>query len=345
MEKLFNRSKLNPILKPNPRSPWQSEQVYNPGALYEKGEFHLFYRAVGEAWVSKIGHAVSSDGENFSCEAKPLFEPETVLEKNGIEDPRICKIGKEYFLTYNAYDGDTARLCSAISGDRKSWGRQGEMLPDWDAGKAKSFSVSWDAAHNKSVHRNKWVKSGAIFPQLINGRFYMLFGDRNIWLASSDDGRRWTPVWEPLVKPRPGRFDGIHVETGPPPIKTAKGWLALYHGINKKIVYHLGCLLLDLNDPAKIVYRSEVPIFEPEMSYELSGIVDILPGGKAAMETMAEEELKQYVEKAKNDDTMPSVIFCCGAVVVGDTLRIYYGAGDTVICTATARLTDILKAP
>ncbi|MCU0679507.1 MAG: hypothetical protein MUC28_03635 [Planctomycetes bacterium] len=344
MEKIFIRAKNNPILRPDPHSPWQSGQVYNAGALFENKEYHLFYRAVGEAWVSKIGYAKSTDGENFICESKPLFGLETEIEKNGAEDPRVSRVGENYYLTYNAYDGDTARLCSAISGDLKTWARQGEMIPDWDAGKAKSFSVSWDSAHNKSTHRDKWVKSGAIFPQLINGRFYMLFGDRNIWLASSDDGRRWAPVWEPFVKPRPGFFDGIHVEAGPPPIKTDKGWIMLYHGINNNIVYHLGLILLDANDPTKIIHRSVKPVFEPEMSYELSGLVDILPGGKVAMETMAEEELKQYVEKAKNDNTMPSVIFCCGAVVVGDILRIYYGASDTVICTATAKLGDILEA-
>jgi len=323
--------------------PWRSSQVYNPGALFENGKYRLFFRALGQAWVAKIGYAESTDGENFICSKHPILEPETEKEKNGIEDPRITKIDDTYYLTYNAYDGDTARLCSAVSRDFKNWERRGEMAPVWEAGRAKSFTVSWDKAQADSTHRNQWIKSGAIFPERIGGKFYMIFGDRNLWLATSKNGKIWEPAWEPFIRPRPGYFDQIHVEAGPPPIKTRDGWLVLYHGIDDHIVYRLGGILLDLDDPRKIVRRTDKPLFEPEMSYELSGIVDILPGGLSALETMNEEELKEYVKRAKDDKAMPSVIFCCGAVVVNDILRIYYGAGDTVICTATAKLKDVLK--
>ena len=340
----FQRSKKNPILAPDKSVPWRSSQVYNPGVIYEDGKYRMFFRALGQAWVSKIGYAESDDGENFVCAKHPVFEPETEREKNGVEDPRIVKIGGTYFLTYNAYDGDTARLCSAVSGDLENWKRRGEMVPSWDAGKARSFIVSWDKAQTGSTHKNEWIKSGAVFPEKIDGKYYMIFGDRNLWLATSDDGKEWTPVWEPFIRPRPEFFDGLHVESGPPPVRTKNGWLVLYHGADDHIVYRLGCLLLDLNDPRKILHRAEKPLFEPETSYELSGIVDILPGGLSAMETMGEEELKAYVERARADKAMPGVIFCGGAVLTGDTLRIYYGASDTAICTATAKIEDVLRA-
>jgi predicted GH43/DUF377 family glycosyl hydrolase len=341
---IFQRSVKNPILKSDPSVPWRSSRVYNPGVIFEGGKYRLFYRAQGQAWVSKIGCAESDDGENFICGKHPLLEPETDREKNGVEDPRITKIDGAYYLTYNAYDGDTARLSLAVSRNLENWERRGEMVPSWEAGRAQSFVVSWDKAQVGSTHKNQWIKSGAVFPEKIRGKYWVLFGDRNLWLASSADGVKWEPVWEPFIRPRPGRyFDSIHVEMGPPPIKTKDGWLVLYHGANDRIVYRFGFLLLDLTDPGKILYRSREGIFEPEMSYELAGIVDILPGGAAAMETMSEEELKKYIEQAKDDKTMPSVIFCCGAVLAGDILRIYYGASDTVICTATAKLDDILS--
>lgn len=340
---MFERSLKNPILKPNKKIPWESFKVYNPGAWYENNEYHLFYRAVGKAWITKIGYAKSKDGENFIRNKKPILGPETDIEIGGVEDPRIVKIENKYFMSYTAFDRVVPRLCLATSKDLKKWQRHGEMIPNWDFTKAKGFVVRWGKARLNPIARKKWIKAGGIFPEIINGKYWMLFGDRNIWLANSQDGIHWQPIWEPFIRPRPGNyFDNTHIEMGPPPIKTKKGWLVLYHGINDKIVYRIGFLILDLKDPAKILFRNEKSVFEPEEPYEFSGIVDILPGGFDAMETMNKDELKQYIQKAKDDRTMPNVIFCCGAVVVNDILRIYYGASDSVICTATSELDNIL---
>ena len=319
MKQLFARSKLNPILRPNPKNAWEALKTYNCGALYDYGKYHLFYRAVGENGVSALGYAASEDGENFIRQNTPLMTPEGELEKCGVEDPRLTKVGDKYCLTYTAYDGDTARLCSAVSPDLKAWERQGEMIPNWNAGRAQSFTVSWDRAQTASTHRDKWLKAGAIFPRLIGGRFHMIFGDRHLWLASSGDGRHWEPVWEPFLRARPGDFDQIHVETGPPPLEIKDGWLVLYHGIGRDMVYRLGYLILDKNDPRRIIRRSKEPVFAPETDYELSGTIDL------------------------TDDDRPKVIFSCGATIVEDFLRIYYGAGDTTVCTATAKLADVLE--
>jgi predicted GH43/DUF377 family glycosyl hydrolase len=340
---MFVRSRNNPILKPNKNIVWRANKVYNPGALIKNGIYHLYYRAAGRAWITRLGHAVSKNGEEFKSEIHPIFSPEIKIEKNGVEDPRIVKIKNIYYMTYTAFDGIMARLCLATSGDLKTWQRHGEMIPNWDFTKAKGFVVKWGKARLNSIARKKWIKAGGIFPEIINGKYWMLFGDRNIWLANSQDGIRWQPVWQPFIKPRKGNyFDNIHVEMGPPPIKTKEGWLVLYHGINDKIVYRIGFLILDLKNPSKILFRCEKPIFEPEELYELSGIIDILPGGFSAMETMEKTELDAFIQKLKDDNTMPNVIFCCGAVVVNGILRIYYGASDSVICTATAKLDKIL---
>ncbi len=343
---MFARSNSNPILKPNTKNEWESFKVYNPGAFYEDGVYHLFYRAMGKNWISSIGHAVSGDGENFERSKSPLLA--SPHNSYSIEDPRVTKIKDKYFLTFTRYDKLNVTLNLATSTDLKNWNVHGEMIPSWDFKKASGFLVDWDPAQVEAEKNleasHKWCKAGGIFGEIIGDKYWMLFGDRHIWLANSDDGITWNPIWEPFIKARgKNYFDEEHIEMGPPPIKTSKGWLVLYHGVNDKIVYRLGFMLLDLNDPTKILYRSKDAIFEPQESYELKGIVDILPGGSKAMEKMNTEELAEFIQRYEEKDKMPRVAFVNGAVLVGDTLRIYYGASDSVICTATANISAILN--
>ena len=341
----FTRSRKNPILKPFPNHKWESFKVYNCGAIYENNKYHLFYRAVGKgnSWHSSIGYAVSDNGEVFTRFKKPLLYPKKPFEKLGVEDPRITKVDNTFFMTYTAYDGDCARLGLATSSNLKSWIRHGVMLKKWNLIDAGGFVVEWDEARKNSKIAPELSKAGVIFPEVIGGKYWMLFGDSNIWLATSNNGLTWRAGPKPFLRPRKGNhFDSVHVEMGPSPIKTEKGWLVLYHGIDKKIYYRIGFLLLDLNNPSKILYRSDNPIFEPEESYELKGIVDILPGGLKALQKMNKAKLKKFLEAADKTGRMPKVTFCCGATLVGDALRIYYGASDTFICTATASLKNIL---
>ncbi len=94
MNNLFTRSKLNPILIPNPKNWWEDKKLYNPGVIYHNEKYHLFYRAVGsgENWKSSIGYAVSADGENFQRFNEPIITGIDESEKRGLDDPRITKI-------------------------------------------------------------------------------------------------------------------------------------------------------------------------------------------------------------------------------------------------------------
>jgi len=322
---LFIRSENNPILRPNKAHPWESQKVYNCGTVYKNNQYHLFYRAVGfdPNWHSSIGYAVSDDGINFKRFGKPLLSSESEFEKKGLEDPRATKIGNIYYMSYTAYDGNSARLFLVTSKDLKIWKRHGKMISNWDFEKAGGFIINWDPAQQTEIAKKEWCKAGGIFPELIDNKYWMIFGDRNLWLASSDDGVRWVPIWKPFVKPRKDCFDSAHVEMGPPPVRTDRGWLILYHGVDWEVVYRLGFLLLDLKDPTRILYRSEKSIFSPKELYELKSEIDLLPG-------------------TTKIDKNPKVIFCCGAASVGNDLRIYYGAGDSFICTAVAKLDKIL---
>src|SRR3989344_7913741 len=245
---MFERSKYNPILKPNPVNSWEESKLYNPAVIYENGLYHLFYRAMGKSWISSIGYAVSEDGESFTSFSKPILKAEYEYETRGCEDPRIVKIGNTYFMTYTAYDGITARLSLATSNDLKAWQKHGNILKNWDLTK----SLSWpqyvlELVKTKFHIKKDWCKAGAIFPEIIMGKYWMLFGDNKIWLANSDDGIHWQPIQKPLLTARQcDYFDGYFVEMGPAPIKTELGWLVLYHGIKKirkSVVYSIGFLM------------------------------------------------------------------------------------------------------
>jgi predicted GH43/DUF377 family glycosyl hydrolase len=115
-----------------------------------------------------------------------------------------------------------------------------------------------------------------------------------------------------MISPRPGMWDSRKVGISGPPIKTAQGWLLLYHGISDSGAYRVGAALLDSKDPTIVLARTALPIFEPEQDYELSGVI-------------------------------PNVVFPCGSVKRGDKLFVYYGGADTVTCVATTKISSILK--
>jgi len=126
-----------------------------------------------------------------------------------------------------------------------------------------------------------------------------------------------------LVGPRSGEiWDGVKVGAGAQPLKTRDGWLLIYHGVDRRSVYRLGVLLVEGEDPGRVIYRSPNPVLEPREPYEVG------------------EEGCQ----------VPNVVFTCGAVPKDhkeilepqDEILIYYGAADTVICVATAKVGELI---
>ncbi|MES2436593.1 MAG: hypothetical protein V4519_01150 [Patescibacteria group bacterium] len=350
MKNIFNRSSLNPILPPT--SEWW--KVYNPGAvLDEQGIIHLYPRVVKkeEDWHSRIAHATSTDGEHFTWDSNLILERENSFEKRGLEDPRVVEIDSTYYMAYAAYDGKHVQLHTAIATNPYGpWQRQGEALPGFNFFAHGAKMVKWE--HGKPVEKTVtkrgeyWSKSGTYFPQKINDEYVMLFGEYYMWLATSQDGITFHSDEKPFITPRKGTkyFDNTFIETGPQPILTEKGWLVLYHGIDEAFRYQLGFMILDKDNPRNILYRSDESIFGPQEDYEVGdALIDVIPGGVDAMSTMDDNELKSFYKKARDENIMPQVTFCPGIIVQDGIVRIYYGAGDTSICTAWARLEDILK--
>ena len=161
-------------------------------------------------------------------------------------------------------------------------------------------------------------KDCAIFEEKIGGKYYCLhrpsgidLGGNFIWQASSLDLIHWGHH-KCVLQTRPGMWDCARIGAGAAPIKTKEGWLEIYHGADFNNRYCLGAVLFDLNDPSVVLARSVEPILQPEADYELTGFFG-------------------------------NVVFTNGHIVDGDTVYLYYGASDEVICGATFSISQILS--
>jgi len=245
-----------PILKPRKEVTWEKDTVFNAGAIYDNGKFHLLYRAVahnpGDRNRSSIGYAWSEDGIHFDRLNEPVLRSNEVTEEaQGVEDPRVTKIGDTYYMLYTAYDLKRTQVAMASSIDLIHWRRHGVVIS------------------NELFGNNK---DAALFPEKIRGRYCMMHRpDPDIYLAFSDDLHNWT-VHVCLMKPE-FEWEVTKIGGGAQPIRTENGWLIIYHGVDKDMWYRLGIALLDLEDPAKVVKRQPEWILQPEADWELKGDV------------------------------------------------------------------------
>ncbi len=268
---------------------WEEKDVFNPAAVVRNNKVYLLYRAedtLGKyAGTSRIGLATSTDGLHFTKHPEPVFYPANDSLKiyeweGGVEDPRIVETpdGK-YVMTYTSYDGNVARLMLAFSDDLMKWEKYGPVL--------------------QGKYKNTWSKSGAIIAkqkgssivaEKINGKYWMYFGDTDLFMASSDDLVHWIPVeqdghLQKVLQPRPGYFDSRLVESGPYALVREQGILLLYNGMNLEKVgdpnitgsaYCAGQALFDLDDPTVLINRLEENFLRPEKPYETTGQINLV---------------------------------------------------------------------
>jgi len=279
--------------------PFPCNTVFNAGSAKLGNEYILLMRVEDLAGRSVFALARSEDGYHFHVEPTPAMVPGTEepfrsYERRGIEDPRITQMGDEYYIMYTAYSRYGARLALAKTKDFKDFERLGLI----------------------SQPENK---DGALFPRKIKGRYVRLDrpyggGVGNMWVSYSDDLLHWGDS-EICMTTRAGYWDQDRIGACAPPIETEHGWLEIYHGVKNTSggpIYRMGAVLLDLDNPAKILCRSAVPILTPREYYERVGDIG-------------------------------NVVFSCGAILEDDgKLRIYYGAADTCICIGFANLSDIV---
>jgi predicted GH43/DUF377 family glycosyl hydrolase len=327
---MLKRYTNNPIISGDPESKWYPKKAYNGTVVKHDGIYYMLFRGVGEDWISRILLASSEDGINFKINPDPVIFPENPWEEKGCEDPRMVYVNDKYWTTYTAFDGTTGRAAIASSYDLHNWKKHSLMFPQIIHPQRENLPGDWS-------------KAAAIVPEAVNGKYYLLFGDNHIWPAISDNLVHWQPISIPVLSPRKDFFDAAYLEMGAPPIRTEKGWLVLYHGIDNfsdKRIYRLGAALLNINDPMEVIWRCSKPILEPEEKYETIGYADLVPGGYQTLRSMSEADIYKMAE----NNLLPKSVFCCGAILENGLVRLYYGAGDTRICTATIDLETILSS-
>ena len=291
----FCRLANDPVLSPTGAG-WESAGTFNPAVIRRDGKVIMLYRAQDAKGTSRIGYAESADGIHFVKRAEPVLVPETDYEEDGgVEDPRLVEIGGVHYLTYTGYNKKDAQLCLAVSRDLLHWERKGILLP--------AYQGNWNAG---------WTKSGAILKEKINGKYWMYWlgtaADHTdqMGLSYSSDLTHWTEATEkPVLPKRPGKFDSRVVEPGPPPVLTSDGIVLVYNGADEKLVYRTGLAVFDRQDPRKVLYRSETPLFAPELEWEKVGQV-------------------------------PNVVFVEGLVTDKDRYLLYYGGADKYVGVAAA---------
>lgn len=254
------------------------------------------FRYKNKGYLTTLSHlrlAWSQDGVNFKINEKPTIEGETIYETFGVEDARVTKIENKYYITHTAVSENG--VCVAL-----------RETTDWL--NFKNYGIIFPP-HNKDC---------VLFPEKINGKYYalhrpsgILLGGNFIWISSSSDLIHWGNH-SVLVKTRDDMWDSERVGACGVPIKTEKGWIVIYHAADDKSRYCVGALLLDYENPEKVISRCSEPFMEPTQEYEKKGFFG-------------------------------NVVFTNGHIIKGDELIIYYGAADKYVCGGKVKISDILS--
>lgn len=307
----LERYRKNPIMLPRPEHAWESKGVFNPGALEIDGVVHIVYRAVSDDDTSVLGYAQSRNGFRLTKRfPTPIYVPRAPFEQkhapgnSGCEDPRLTRFGDTIFMFYTAVDAASPPRVAMTT----------ISVEDFVALHFDRFSSPVLISPP-----NIDDKDACLFPEKIGGKYVMLHRiqpaiDINFLDDLHFDGQEKLLTHQPFVFPRRGMWDSRKIGINTIPLKTAKGWLVLYHGVSEYDGhYRVGALLLDLEHPERVLGRSRHPLFSPEMEYERVGVV-------------------------------PNVVFPCGLIVRKNKLIVYYGGGDRVIGVASLHLPKLLKS-
>lgn len=314
----FRRDPHNPLLSPEPTHLWEAMASFNGSIVKNENLYHLFYRALSKQteidgkklMLSSVGYAKSENGTNFT-DRTPLITPAEPWERYGCEDPRATFIEGTYVIFYTALSEfpptpQGIRIAVALSKDLKTITERHLVTP---------FNA----------------KAMTLFPEKINGKYaailtahtdmppskigYATFDtleqiwDENYW-------RDWyMHIDEHLIPLQ--RMNSDQIEVGAMPIKTPQGWLMIYAYIYNYFhegfrTFRIEAVLLDSNDPRKVIGRVHESLLTPQTKYEHEGMV-------------------------------PHIVFPSGALLEDNTVYMYYGAADTSCCRASAPLDDILK--
>jgi predicted GH43/DUF377 family glycosyl hydrolase len=302
---LFARHPDNPILT---AEDWPDpvNAVMNPAAAVVDGKTVLLARVEDRRGISHLAVARSANGaDGWAIDPEPLLTAD-----EGIPSEQWGF--EDARVVWIEELGRFVITCTAYG----------------PAGPAVFLATTEDFAsvERRGIVRHPEDKNAALLPHRIDGRWVLLhrpktqFGGAHgeILLSRSDDLFSWSAP-EQVLQPREGAWwDSLRIGIGPPPLLTEHGWLLVYHGVKETVagdIYRVGLALLDLDEPTRVLHRLPGWVLAPVAPYERTGDV-------------------------------PNVIFPCGLVhdAASGEIRLYYGAADSSICLATARLDELLQA-
>ncbi len=303
---------------------WEINDTFNPGAAVKAGKIVVLYRAEDNTGVkigsrtSRLGYAESRDGLHFKRKKAPVLFPADDDQKTfewpgGCEDPRVAMTEDgTYVMLYTQWNRKVPRLATATSKDLVHWTKHGPAFQDAYNGRffnmaTKSASILTEVKNNKQVIAR------------VNGQYFMYWGERHVYAATSANLTDWRPLVDDkgelliLASPRKDYFDSDMTECGPPALLTDKGIILLYNGRNSNTkgdkrfaagTYSAGQMLFDKNDPTKLIARLDVPFFRPREAFEKRG---------------------QYAS---------GTVFIEGLVWFKDKWHLYYGCADSRVGVA-----------
>ena len=256
------------------------------------------YHYRGQMLLSSMSHlrvARSSDGVSFAFDPAAGIFPSTPYEAYGCEDARITRMGEEYLITYTVVSDRGVAVALASTRDFRTFEKRGVIFPPYQ-------------------------KDVCIFPETVGGRYVCRhrpyrskFNPASIWTAWSPDLACWGGH-EMTLAPAAGTWESDRVGCGAPPVRTAAGWLEIYHGADANGVYRLGAMLSDLETPQQVITRSRQPVLQPEREYELKGVYG-------------------------------NCVFHNGLIAEPDgTLTVYYGAADRICAAAVTTVDEMIDA-
>ncbi|MRG47312.1 hypothetical protein GFS24_19475 [Chitinophaga sp. SYP-B3965] len=285
-----NTTFLDPMT--NTKIHWEDNDTFNPAAAVKDGKIIVLYRSEDKTGIkigsrtSRLGYAISPDGLHFTRKTAPVLYPANDDQKEyewpgGCEDPRIAVTEDgTYVMLYTQWNRKVPRLGAATSKDLQHWTKHGPIFQDAHEGKFLNVAT-------KSASILTQVKKGRQVIVKLNGKYFMYWGERHVYAATSTNLVDWTPLVDEqgallkLASPRKGFFDSDMTECGPPAVMTKEGIVLLYNGRNhagdrgdKRYnggAYCAGQMLFDKTDPTKLLARLDVPFFRPMESFEKSG--------------------------------------------------------------------------
>ncbi len=308
----------SPIISPKPENGWENWQTFNPGVILLENKVHFIYRAIGEDGISRFGYALSEDGFKIKERLNyPVYEhisPFPFFNNfnfasggsiGGCEDPRLTRVNNEekIYMIYTAFDSQLRLALTSIKVKdflNKNWRWQSPVF----------------ISPPNEIHKN-WV----LFPEKIKGKYAILHSlNPSIQISYFEnlefDGKTFIKsYWDPLPAKEYWHWESKIKGVGPVPLKTKFGWLIFYHAHDKlePEKYKVGAMLLDLNEPTKVIVCAKEPVIEPSEDFENNGF-------------------------------KPGVVYACGAVIKDEKLLVYYGGADNYVSCAWANLNDFLEA-